>query len=455
MCFDCHNSHGSTATGVMSSYSSATGRNKGAILKGTVNGKGGYTATYTPTAGGNAAAPNKNIYNPGAALCFDCHNTQTKSATIPWGYNSEFGTTAGKPVYGYNDTAYFGSGTFGSNTRYAYKAGLTNKGGHFGASSALGTSAAKPINGLCTPCHDPHGVSPGLAANQQYAVPLLKGTWVTSFYQEDAAPASKTEIRGGQSDQYSSNGDAGGSTSRPVRQYVGSTPGYRIDQNTLGPTTTTVGQNPNYGTAQSPISWSFTNATRATQTDAEFAGLCTGCHTKASLAPKAGQAVVPDAWKSVSRIHGTVKGWATTASASDKNYSNTVHSFTCSKCHTPHNSFLPRLMVTNCLNYTHRTRVASGGTVAAAASTDGANGRENLNGSGHAVVVGNKGDGQGRFPAGGRMRDNSGKDQNPGPWFFGLNGALSTSTFLNCHNGANGNAAAYPDSQLWNTKTPW
>ena len=455
LCFDCHNSHGSSAGGIMSSYSSATGRNRGGILKSTVNGAGGYTADYSPIAGGDAAEPNKNAYNPGAALCFDCHNTMTANESVPWGYNSTFGATQG--IYGYNDKPYFGNySTFGPSIRYNYKkSNDTNKGGHFGASTTLGTPAMKPINGLCTPCHDPHGVSrnTSFVSDRAYGVPLLKGTWMTSFYQEDAAPANKAEVRGGQNDQ--GGPDSGGSTSRPVRQYVGSTPGYRIDQNTLGVTTTTTGNNPNYGAAQSPISWSFTNATRVTQTDAQFAGLCIQCHTKDSLAPKAGQAVTPDAWKSVSRIHGAVKGWATTVSTSDKNYNNTVHSFTCSKCHTPHNAKLPRLMVSNCLDYNHRGRVATGGTVSATASTDGSTGRETINGAGHAVVAGNKGDGRGRFPAGGRMRSNSGKDQNPGPWFFGLNGSTSTSTFLNCHDGANGNSGTYPASQLWNTKTPW
>jgi len=447
LCFDCHNSHGTSATGIMSSYSSATGRNKGGILKSTVENVGGYTATYTPSAGGDAAEPNKNAYNPGAALCFDCHNTKTANETVPWGYNSTFGATQG--IYGYNDKPYFGNyTTFGPSSRHFYKrSNDTNKGGHFGASSPLGTPAMKPINGLCTPCHDPHGVSPNLGASKPYGVPLLRGTWMTSFYQEDAAPENTQEIRGGQSK--SGTGDSGGSSSRPQRQRVGSTPGYRIDQNTLGPQVNT--DQPNYGTPQSAPSWTFTNATRAAQTDAEFAGLCIQCHTKASLAPKAGQAVVPDAWKSTSRIHGAVKGWATTQSASDKNFNNTVHSFTCSKCHAPHNAKLPRLMVSNCLDYNHRGRVGSGGTVAATASVDNASGLATTPGAGHAVVDGSRGDGQGRFPAGGQMISNNSKQQNPGKWFFGLNAGA----FYTCHEGANGNAAAYPANQLWNTKTPW
>jgi len=447
LCFDCHNSHGTSATGIMSSYSSATGRNKGGILKSTTEDVGGYSATYTPTAGGSADAPGKNLYNPGAALCFDCHNTANAGANSPWGYTDTFGAT--QAIYGYNDTPNFGDGTFGPSMRHPYKANNgANKGGHFGASTPLTNTASRPINGLCTPCHDPHGVSPSLGADRPYGVPLLKGTWMTSFYQEDAAPANPAEIRGGTNK--SGSGDSGGSGSRPQRQRVGSTPGYRIDQNTLGPKTST--SQSNYGAAQSAPSWSFTNTTRATQTDAQFAGLCTGCHAKANLAPKAGQAVVPDAWKSMSRIHGTVKGWATTASASDKNYSNTVHSFTCSKCHTPHNAKLPRLMVSNCLNYDHRGRVASGGTVSSTASNDNSSGLASIPGAGNAGAVGEKGSGKGRFPGGGEMMTNNGKQQNPGQWFFGLG---ASNVLLNCHDGANGNSGTFPNSQLWNSKTPW
>ena len=34
---------------------------------------------------------------------------------------------------------------------------------------------------------------------------------------------------------------------------------------------------------------------------------------------------------------------------------DTFHNFTCSKCHNPHASRLPRLMITNCLDVRHNT----------------------------------------------------------------------------------------------------
>lgn len=434
LCFDCHNSHGTAASGVMSSYSSATGWNKGAILKSTTAGKGGYTATYTPTAGGSTAAGSKNAYNPGGALCFNCHNNATASASFPWGYTGTFGDS--QAIYGYWDTPYFGAGTFNSVTRFSYKGfGThgTNMGGHFGASSTLTTTVSKPtlpnaavkiktgINGLCTPCHDPHGVSPGLGANEAYGVPLLKGTWMTSPWKEDAAPSGTTEARGG--------------GSRVSIQYSGSTPQYHLDQNTFGPTT--INNDGRSGSINAP-SWSKTNTTRVTEVVTQFAGLCTGCHTQTALAPKAGLNVAPDAWKSVSRIHGTVKGWATTASASDGNYNNTMHSFACSKCHAPHNTRLPRLMVTNCLDGAHRGQVQSGAAF------------------GYDSASGSSGAGGGRGPMGGG--GSGSREKNAGPWFFGTGGSRSTTANIpTCHNVSNAGGAGTSSNanQLWNTKTPW
>jgi len=130
-------------------------------------------------------------------------------------------------------------------------------------------------------------------------VPLLKGTWLTSPYLEDVAPPSN----------------------------IGQTSGYaRIDQNTFGLNL-------------------FSLVTGITQTDSEFAGLCLRCHPKNSLTDG-----VTHTWKSKDRIHESVKGWKT-ANATVK------HNYSCSKCHTPHiGSALPRLMVTNCLDATHKGR---------------------------------------------------------------------------------------------------
>ncbi|OHB32812.1 MAG: hypothetical protein A2X79_04165 [Desulfuromonadaceae bacterium GWB2_53_15] len=421
LCYDCHNSHGSAVSGVTSNYSSATGKYKGAILKATTAGKGGYSVTYKPQAGGSAGT--KDAYNPGAGLCFDCHNTAT-AGTKPWGYTGTYGST--QAVLGYWDTPYFTTGTFAPTQRYAYKAfNATHKGGHFGVSSAMLTTPSASINGLCTPCHDPHGVSPTLS--QAYAVPLLKGTWLTSPYLEDAAPVNINELRGGGSQA-------------PGTLAVGSTPQYHIDQNTFGQETYPA-QGKEAPTGTKSIKWSFADTTnRVAQTSAQFGGLCLNCHSQASIAPSAASAA--PAWKSLARVHNTVKGWGSTGTG---NANSAAHSFTCSKCHTTHNYRLPRLMVTNCLDYKLRGQVNKTAAAPVKRSQNSNNG---------------SGGGGGGYPGGGggipdgKATGTAGEDAAYlGAWFFGSN--ADPTGYRTCHDVTTAGGTTYPTGHLWNTKTPW
>ncbi|MDD1751271.1 MAG: IPT/TIG domain-containing protein, partial [Methanothrix sp.] len=376
-CFDCHNSHGSNVSGTTTSYTSAT--TNGGILKNTIANKGGYAMDYSPASGGSTS--DHNSYNPGAGLCFDCHLTANAGAK-PWGYSGTFGAT--QSIMGYRDTPYFAPGTSGSQQRYPYKAGMENQGGHFGASSALSsTDTPAPINGLCTPCHDPHGISPTLGGNASYAVPLLKGTFMTSPYKEDAAPAiTSIGVR-----------DHGGGSSNA------SYPSYNIDENTFA-------------------DWNWGNSSRVSENVNQFGGLCLQCHQQSVLNPNAGKSSYD--WQTMNRVHNTVQGWG----GQGTNANNAIHSYTCSKCHTAHNSRLPRLMVTNCLDYSHRNGITAGGQVAQVSASG----------------VGQKGSGwgHGQFPGGG-----SGTDYSSG---FGY--AATT-----CHTATNSNS--WPDNQQWNTKTNW
>jgi predicted CxxxxCH...CXXCH cytochrome family protein len=339
-CFDCHSSHGSKVVGTTTSYVTYNGTKNGGNLKETQAGKGGYAMSYK--ASSNPDASSVNPYNAGAGQCFDCHLSKNSGIT-PWGFFSTFGAITS--VKGYHDTNKFGTGGSGTMQRTPFK-NLPVKGGHLKASSTLGTAAMSTIDGLCSPCHDPHGVTPSLGSDQAYAVPLLKGTWMTSPYREDLPlGGAPTGSRGSSSYQ----------TPPP-------TPFVYTDQATFG------------------------GATRISEDDTKFAGLCLRCHLKTSLT--AG----PDklkTWKSLDRVHQTVKGWGV----------NDQHSYTCSKCHTPHVASLPRLMQTNCLDAKHRGGVTAGG----AAGTGS----------------------RGSFPKGRNY---------PG---------------LNCHPDG-----AWPNN-LWNTKTPW
>jgi len=298
-CFDCHNSHGSKAVGTTSGYVTFNGTKNGANLKETQNGKGGYKVTYKAVANSTGTNP----YKTGAAQCFDCHETATGGVTTPWGYSSTFGATA--PIMGYMDTSRFGQTTKGATARHPERDGKkTIVGGHLKAQKFLNYSATGTIDGLCTPCHDPHGVSPTLGSNQAYGVPLLKGTWLSSPYQDDyAQPQLGTNIY--------------------------AIPTWRTDRNTLS---TDVNNNSN----------------RIRENDSQFAGLCLNCHRKEKLTDGTSKNT---AFKTLDRVHESVQGWG----------ANDEHSYPCSKCHQPHVSGLPRLLQTNCMDVTHRGGQTSGG----------------------------------------------------------------------------------------------
>ncbi|GFE56433.1 CxxxxCH/CxxCH domain-containing protein [Geobacter sp. AOG1] len=384
LCFDCHNSHGSNINGTTTSYTSAT--YNGGILKETVAGNGGYSVTYKPASGGSAAT--LNAYNPGAGLCFDCHLNPSLGST-PWGYNTTFNST--QQIMNYFDTAYFGNYTSGPGHRYPYKAALGNMGGHFGASSPLSVNASRSIQGLCTPCHDPHGVSPTLGTNKQYSVPLLKGTWLTSPYKEDVATADNVAYR--YMNASASGDDAPQPASGTANAYLAAKNSYKIDQNTF---------------ASGSI----------TETDQQFAGLCLNCHAKQTLTDGTNHT-----WKSKDRIHESVKGWKT-ANATVK------HTYSCSKCHAPHNATLPRLMVTNCLDGRHRGQVPY-------------NSNSITSGSG----TGSKGNGSGGMPgfwAGGREGDHGGYSTSSSD----APAVKPSPSVGSCHEGND-------TTQQWNVKTPW
>ncbi|MBU0730529.1 MAG: CxxxxCH/CxxCH domain-containing protein [Proteobacteria bacterium] len=353
-CFDCHSSHGSFVEGVSSSYVSFNGLKNGANLKETQSGKGGYNLTYKASAWPDPNAVNP--FNAGAGQCFDCHETLTgrpgggTGISKPWGYNSTFEDA--QPIIGYKDNKRF-SGTYMGiiesgilesinpgdpenfiNVDLTYRASRSTLGGHMNASHnnpvSSNYNAGDPsvndvptegtINGLCTPCHDPHGVSPTLGNNKKYAVPLLKGTWLTSPYREDHPPPMAYgydgKISWGGYVKYAS----------PINN-----PEYRynIDRITFNDTAN--------------------NATFISETDQQFAGLCLRCHPKENLT---NELVDDQDFRSLDRIHETVKGWGGDANE---------HYFPCSKCHQAHSSGLPRLMTTNCLDFKHRDGVVDSG----------------------------------------------------------------------------------------------
>jgi hypothetical protein len=348
--------------------------------------------SYMATA--NSDQNSVNPYGPGAGQCFDCHNTLSANLT-PWGYSTTYG--AEYPIKGYLDMDRFG-GTgnpiTGRSRIYAFKSSkAVAKGGHFKASAQLVYSASRRINGLCTPCHDPHGISPTLGNSQRYAVPMLKGTWMTSPYKEDAPPP----------DPYGATASGYGWGTL-----------YRVWPDILDNNGNPYGTVPvvNYSIDRTV----FGTVTRIPETEDKFAGLCLRCHQKSKLTDG-----TPNnkPWKSIDRIHESVKGWGSTTTV-------TEHSYTCSKCHAPHVSGLPRMMVTNCLDVKHRGGRVTGGVAWSADNAAGYN--ANGNGNQHRG-----------FPIGNVYGGSS----------------ANHDYAVSCHGSAAGNSAAWPDNGFWNSVTPW
>ena len=405
-CFDCHSSHGSMVTGTTSSYTTFNGTKNGGNLKETQAGKGGYPMTYKATANPNPSTVNP--YQAGAGQCFDCHETANANTQIsptsksPWGYSDTFGATAA--IKSYRDNTRFTGSYSGASQFSSYRAAKHTVGGHLRAShknpdspnydvsGASDVIAMGTIDGLCTPCHDPHGVSTSLGDKQAYAVPMLKGTWLSSPYKEDGAPSQVTTF---------SNQNNGWYGTRPYPQRADPQPAgvWRTDRNTFNLADASV-------QANQPVSYN-----QVTEEAETFAGLCLRCHPKATLTSEA--SVTPTAsipWATPERIHRSVKGWGVIDGEAPRE-----HSYTCSKCHKPHASGLPRLMQTNCLNASHRGQVTAGG----APSTSSY--------------------GYGMFPYG---------------WLD--NGVYDRNSTAICHGAATANGSTgWPNNQRWNTVTPW
>jgi len=471
LCYDCHNSHGSNATGITSSYSSATGRYKGGMLKTTQQNVGGYTVNYTP-AGRTIQYRNYSAYtkttatvNPGASICNDCHNTDTRFVNIskPWSVTATYSST--KAISGYWSTPYFENYTVNPAKRLVYKRGAASgiknmtlpMGGHFGTSisSAFtgGGSAAhtQDINGLCTPCHDPHGVSSSMTTvNRGKSVPLLKGTWVTSPYREDKAEPGV--VRGG--------GCAAGNFGAQ-----GAAPGYHIDQNTFmtlpNPVNSGAGTATSRGNRRAQAFRNMSNNAlkfHTEKTAADASGLCLECHTRLALTGNAAQ-TTSQTWMSKERVHQSVAGWG---ASNGTNANNAVHAYTCSKCHAPHVSRLPRLLVTNCLDARHFKRNVTGSLAGGVGINSVASGTTTPGNIIQSTLT-NSAFGAGRFPGGGsRYSGAPGTAQNPGPWWFQTNGPSGTTpptvaTYgSSCHNAAGAGGTTYnPATQIWNKRTRW
>ncbi len=355
-CEECHTGHGAGTIEIPN--------NTAVGIDYTGNGEGGIALGGSATSGSTQAE-----------ICWNCHG----------GAHSEWGTnTGGSYDYGSVTTSNWSTATWAS-ANFGYKGGVldTPPGGQARASfhdtgrTWPGASTDAVADVSCSYCHDVHDT---MGPNGK---PYLRGAWNPNPYPEDGAPRA---------------GDAYSGTATPYgdvpRGNTGNTgPGaFQIDQNN---------GNPNSGVG--------TNLAAYTSTD----GLCELCHDAATLTSQSPLHKNPVKYFSVSYndnsaarnifkqsdrssantrfdpamgYQGTTglgdagKGWM--GGLRNKDFdtgiavpptiggrygyqtgnfewgvtmnSTTVdvdyHQFTCSKCHTPHASRLPRLMITNCLD---------------------------------------------------------------------------------------------------------
>lgn len=317
-----------------------------------------------------------------AEICWNCHGTA----------HSEWGTNAGG-TYDYGSvstsnwlTAYW------SSAKFSYKNGsLANPPGgqarasfHDTGNSWPGTSSESVADIRCSYCHDVHDTMGPTGR------PYLRGSWRANPYAEDGAPRA--------GDIYTAGGNPYGAVPRGNLTSAGPG-GFRIDQNSGNPNssigTTLAAYTATDGlcalchdaatlVAQSPLhknpvkyfgadyndSGAARNVFRKSDRSATPTRFNPGMAYQGTDLSTAGNYIsrTPStSWMGGLRnkdfdasiaVPPTIGGrygylsstfqWGVTID--DTTVDVDYHNFTCSKCHTPHASRLPRLMITNCLD---------------------------------------------------------------------------------------------------------
>jgi hypothetical protein len=372
-CQDCHGSHGGGTIEIPN--------NTTVGINYTGNGESGV-ALGTAIATGATEAE----------ICWNCHDGH---AVSEWGTNTggtyHYGnlwTNSGMTTQAWNwTTGYWESANFSYKngplanrpTDSSADPGTTGGGSVHATGGSPGTQNENLGDIRCSYCHDVHelALATGDTASGK---PYLRGTWNPSPYPEDGAPLT--------GDTYSAGGNPYGDVPRGNTGTSGPG-GYQIDQNN---------GDPNSGYS------SYANDD----------GLCNLCHDQGSLESafeghknavlgfSNDTSVLRNKFNNDDRStahtrfdpsmayydntgYGDAKGWM--GGLRNKDFDTGIavpptvggrygydpanfewgvtvdnstvdvdfHSFTCSKCHNPHASRLPRLMITNCLDVQRNT----------------------------------------------------------------------------------------------------
>ncbi len=346
-----------------------------------------------------------------AQICWNCHDSI--GSISEWGQNSKANT--GNIIYNYGQI-YTDSGTTtptsnwvnawwkSARSEFAYKTGQVRSTHSVNpAVTVAGVDAVGDIR--CSYCHDVHDLNraPGDAVT---GAPYLRGSWHGNPYLEDGAPQLNTNY---------ANNDRFGRVPRGAN--TDSTyGGYQIDQNNGNPTngltadgtsglcelchgggngswtSAEINSLNQFGTASS--AWVGSNG----HANSVLGGGGTGSGLAANIfrtSDRQTSTVIFDrtgagnplmayrnatgdrgyGFRSTDKTIDDAEGWNLNPKMADNsigrpygfNYynwgatvnegttDNQYHKFTCSKCHNPHASRLPRLMISNCLDTKHNT----------------------------------------------------------------------------------------------------
>jgi predicted CxxxxCH...CXXCH cytochrome family protein len=469
-CTDCHSGH---SGGVAIPNNATVGIN--------------YASHGGINLGGSGTHSSISAKTTEAEICWGCHVAD--GTVSEWGTNTRAATGNMPYNYGSLSTSNWTAATWTSGTaQFSYKTGTIASTHSVNSVGASGVDAVGNIR--CTYCHDVHNTN----TDSVNAAPYLRGTWYGNPYKEDGAPQQGTAYTSANAFGRVPRGSAS------TTQLMG---GYWIDQNSGDPTSTwnanqfaglcekCHGNNDgNYTAAEidtlnqfeaNGANWvsalnGHANSVRgASHTDTaaarnifnarggtqsaynglmayngyrrpgDGAGGLRGMEVSFHKGPK----VVN--WSGESEANGVSTNGGTAVIDWDNLRAldltgNTVnpsfHQFSCSKCHNPHASRLPKLMITNCLDTKHNTW-DNGGTI----DSNWAN--RNLSEADMQVGLNSTSTTETREAGGTATIPTVLRGTTVSNW----------TTAQNCHRLA-GNDPSHPDDAAgqgggWNTVTPW
>ncbi len=409
-CGDCHSGHATSTTSILIPNYTKVG------IYYTLKNAGGFNFGGTATGGKTTEAEmcwychiTSGWSSP--VISEWGVNNQTDTGGMTYNYGSISGTTgvwngamwsSGTTIFSYKNAAIQSTHT-GNPIALGYN---SNFGGAVQTTANLtGTpfryteTADATGNIRCSYCHDVHQLNKAAGDTQTGGAPYLRGTWKGNPFNEDGAPMSAGSTFPAQGN-FSANAAGGVPRGRAVTADTTMMGGYWIDQNSMTPqsawtqanswglcglchgtsvgsldthtgenawinstknghlgvmaaTTQNVtnifdyshGRTSSLGVGSAPENY----LTIGNMADQAFVG-STGYHYRGSGGANSYLSPIEPI---NSRYAFNSYNWG--ASVNGTTTDSSFHKFMCSKCHNPHASRLPKLLITNCLDVRHNT----------------------------------------------------------------------------------------------------